>query len=613
VAQLNPMKNLTPLLLLVAFFACKTTPSSQGPSVEEISEHTLAFNTALDSIYDYQISLSPVSQTYEGLKENNDLWDVNNDSVELFYYNMSKKQLSFLKSFDTQLLDTQAQLTYRMYEEDVQESIYSYENWRNYYYPVNQMFGSHTWFPEFLMNVHTISNEKDALAWLSRLSKLNVKIDEVIVNLNKSEAKGIIAPKFVYPYVINDCKNLLQGAPFDENGVNPLINDFTNDVNSLEDLDEVQKQVLVDSAKILMLNVFQPAYTKLIAKLTELETISTEDAGVWKFENGDDYYLYRLARTTTTKYTPQEVFDIGMNEIDRIHSEMELIKAEVEFEGTLLEFFEFIKNKEDLYYPNTDEGREAYLTANIKIKEDMEARLDDLFITKPKAELEVRRVEPYREESAGTAFYNSPAPDGSRPGIYYANLHDMSQMPKYEMEALTYHEAIPGHHMQLSIAQEIENLPLYRTRDAHYTSYVEGWGLYSEFVPKEMGFYEDPYSDFGRLSMELFRSVRLVVDVGIHVKKWTREEGIQFYLDHTPSPEGECISMVERHIVMPSQATAYKIGQLKILSLREKAKEALGELFDIREFHEVVLINGSVPLDILEELVDAWIVEKKAA
>ncbi|MFT5620933.1 MAG: hypothetical protein ACI9QR_001266, partial [Flavobacteriaceae bacterium] len=567
----------------------------------------------LDSIYDYQISLSPVSQTYEGLKENNDLWDVNNDSVELFYYNMSKKQLSFLKSFDTQLLDTQAQLTYRMYEEDVQESIYSYENWRNYYYPVNQMFGSHTWFPEFLMNVHTISNEKDALAWLSRLSKLNVKIDEVIVNLNKSEAKGIIAPKFVYPYVINDCKNLLQGAPFDENGVNPLINDFTNDVNSLEDLDEVQKQVLVDSAKILMLNVFQPAYTKLIAKLTELETISTEDAGVWKFENGDDYYLYRLARTTTTKYTPQEVFDIGMNEIDRIHSEMELIKAEVEFEGTLLEFFEFIKNKEDLYYPNTDEGREAYLTANIKIKEDMEARLDDLFITKPKAELEVRRVEPYREESAGTAFYNSPAPDGSRPGIYYANLHDMSQMPKYEMEALTYHEAIPGHHMQLSIAQEIENLPLYRTRDAHYTSYVEGWGLYSEFVPKEMGFYEDPYSDFGRLSMELFRSVRLVVDVGIHVKKWTREEGIQFYLDHTPSPEGECISMVERHIVMPSQATAYKIGQLKILSLREKAKEALGELFDIREFHEVVLINGSVPLDILEELVDAWIVEKKAA
>ncbi|MFT4969803.1 MAG: hypothetical protein ACI9O4_001554, partial [Chitinophagales bacterium] len=194
-----------------------------------------------------------------------------------------------------------------------------------------------------------------------------------------------------------------------------------------------------------------------------------------------------------------------------------------------------------------------------------------------------------------------------------ANLHDMSQMPKYEMEALTYHEAIPGHHMQLSIAQEIENLPLYRTRDAHYTSYVEGWGLYSEFVPKEMGFYEDPYSDFGRLSMELFRSVRLVVDVGIHVKKWTREEGIQFYLDHTPSPEGECISMVERHIVMPSQATAYKIGQLKILSLREKAKEALGELFDIREFHEVVLINGSVPLDILEELVDAWIVEKKAA
>lgn len=607
------MKKFIPIFIAMSLVACNSNTSVETSNSINVTDYTLAFNEAMDSLYNYNISLSPVSQTYEGLKENNHLWDENNDSVDLFNYKLHQEQLAMLEGFDTKNLDDQAQLTCRMYKNDLKESMYSYENWRDYYYPVNQMFGSHTWFPEFLMNVHTISSEADALAWLSRLSQLDVKIDEVLNDLEDSKEKGVIAPKFVYPYVISDCNNLLKGDPFEGEGVNPLIQDFTEDVYNLQDLEDVQKQALVDSAKILVMTIFKPSYLELITYLEDMEKLATTDAGVWKFNRGDQFYLDMLKRTTTTDYTPQEVFDIGMSEIDRIHGEMEELKTKVGFEGDLLEFFQYVKTKEDLFYPNTDEGREAYLAANIQIKEEMEARLDELFITKPQAELEVRRVEPYREESAGTAFYNSPAPDGSRPGIYYANLHDMSQMPKYEMEALTYHEAIPGHHMQLSIAQEIENLPLYRTRDAHYTAYVEGWGLYAEFVPKEMGFYQDPYSDFGRLSMELFRSVRLVVDVGIHVKKWTREEGIQFYLDHTPSPEGECISMVERHIVMPSQATAYKIGQLKILSLREKASTALGPDFDIREFHEVVLINGSVPLDILEELVDDWIAEKKAA
>ena len=603
------MKNLSILLITILLFSCKQEVKNTPLSAEDVASNTLVFNSTLDSLYDYHISISPVAQTYEGLKTNNDKWDVNNDSTNLFYYEMDKKELAYINSIDPASLNYQAQLTHRMYKASLEESIYFYDNWQDYSYPVNQMFGSHTWFPTFLMNVHTITSKEDALAWLSRLSKLDVKVSELLTDLDKCKANGVIAPKFVYPYVIKDCQNLLQGAPFNDKGVNPLVADFTADVEALEGLSDVEKDVLVDSAKVLMVSVFKPAYESLISYVQEMEKIATDEAGVWKFKNGDQYYLDRLKRTTTTNYTPQDVFDIGMSEIERIHAEMELIKDDVGFEGSLEEFFEHVKTKEDLYYPNTDEGREAYLTANIKIKEDMEAKLDELFITKPKATLEVRRVEPYREESAGTAFYNSPAPDGSRPGIYYANLHDMSQMPKYEMEALTYHEAIPGHHMQLSIAQEIDDLPLFRTRDAHYTAYVEGWGLYSEFIPKELGFYQDPYSDFGRLSMELFRSVRLVVDVGIHAKKWTREEGIQFYLDNTPSPEGECISMVERHIVMPSQATAYKIGQLKILELREKAKAALGDKFDIREYHEVVLTNGSVPLDILEELVDDYIGE----
>jgi len=605
------MKKWSLAIFIFSIIACNTKNKSEEK--QQISkDETNVFNVALDSIYNYHISLSPISQTYEGLKTNNDKWNVNNDSVDLFNYNLSKKELNFIqKKFSLDNLDHQAQLTYRMYEASLKEDIYNYENWRNYYYPVNQMFGSHTWYPTFLMNVHTIDSSSDAYAWLSRLSQLNIKIDEVILDLEKSKNKGIIAPKFVYPKVIGDCQNLLMGAPFDNNGENPLLSDFTKDVNALENISETEKKVLIDSANVLMLSVFKPSYEKLIDYLTEMETIATDEAGVWKFPNGDKYYTDRLKSTTTTNYTPQEIFDIGMNEIKRIHKEMEDIKQQVNFEGSLQDFFEHTKTKEDLYYPNTDEGREAYLAKNIEIKNAMEARLDELFITLPKAELEVRRVEPFREKSAGTAFYNSPAPDGSRPGIYYANLYDMTRMPKYEMEALTYHEAIPGHHMQLSIAQEIKNLPLFRTRGAHYTAYVEGWGLYAELIPKEMGFYQDPYSDFGRLSMELFRATRLVVDVGIHHKKWTREKGIKFYQDNTPSSDGEIISMVERHIVMPSQATAYKIGQLKIVELREKAKQALGDKFNIREFHEVVLTNGAVPLDILAELVDDYIAKKK--
>ena len=602
------MNKTSIFLVLIILTACQNE-TKRTLTEEEIANNTLQFNNALDSMYHYHISLSPVSQTYEGLKTNNDQWGVSNDSVSLFNHEMNKGELKFIQNnFNIEDLEHQAQLTYRMYKAALEEDIYNYENWRNYYYPVNQMFGSHTWFPTFLMNVHTIDTKEDAYAWLSRLSQLDVKIDEVLVDLDKAKARGVIAPKFVYPKVIEDCQNLLKGAPFDKNGVNPLIADFTNDVMSEKlTITDTEKTILIDSANILMLTVFKPSYEKLISHLTELEKIATTDDGVWKFPNGEQFYKDKLRATTTTKYSPQEVFDIGMSEIERIHAEMELIKASVGFEGSLQDFFEFTKVNPELYFPNTDDGREAYLAANIKIKEAMEARLDELFITKPKATLEVRRVEPFREKSAGTAFYNSPAPDGSRPGIYYANLYDMTRMPKYEMEALTYHEAIPGHHMQLSIAQEINDLPLFRTRDAHYTAYVEGWGLYSEFIPKEMGFYEDPYSDFGRLSMELFRATRLVVDVGIHHKKWTREEGIQFYQNNTPSSDGEIISMVERHIVMPSQATAYKIGQLKILELREKAKTALGDKFDIREFHEVVLTNGAVPLDILEELVDDYI------
>jgi uncharacterized protein (DUF885 family) len=290
---------------------------------------------------------------------------------------------------------------------------------------------------------------------------------------------------------------------------------------------------------------------------------------------------------------------------------MRAIKDKVGFEGDLNAFMQFMKTDKQFYLANTEAGKAQYLSEAKGLIDNMKTRLDELFIVKPKADMIVKRVEAFREKAAGKAFYQQPAPDGSRPGIYYANLYDMEAMPTYQMEALAYHEGIPGHHMQIAISQELEGVPKFR-KFGGYTAYIEGWGLYSELLPKEMGLYEDPYSDFGRLAMELWRACRLVVDTGIHAMKWTRQEGIDYYVNNTPNATSDGVKMVERHIVMPSQATAYKVGMLKILELREDAKMQLGDKFDIRQFHDVVLKNGPVPLNVLENFVNEWIASKQA-
>jgi len=340
---------------------------------------------------------------------------------------------------------------------------------------------------------------------------------------------------------------------------------------------------LIAAARDALTDAVEPAYQNLIAVMERHQELASTDDGVWKLPDGAAYYASRLRNYTTTNLSADEIHDIGLREVDRIHDEMRAIMTEVEYDGTLREFMEFMRTDPQFYYANDDAGRARYLAEATQIVADMRARLDEFFITQPQAEIIVKRVEEFRELSAGKAFYQRPAPDGSRPGTYYANLYDMAQMPTYQMEALAYHEGIPGHHMQISIAQELENVPSFR-RFGGYTAYTEGWGLYSEWAPKEMGFYADPYSDFGRLAMELWRAARLVVDTGIHHKRWTREEAIAYLLDNTPNPEGDSTRAIERYIVMPGQATAYMIGKLKLVELRTRAEAALGESFDVRAF-----------------------------
>lgn len=595
------------LVLLVIGISCKK--DSDVFSAEEISKESFRVNEFLEARFQARVDRSPEFQTRLGIKKDADKWDDISLEFEKAVLEGKKIALNWmLDSINPNALDKQTKLSYDLYKQKLENNITDFK-FRLYEYPVNQMHGMQSEIPAFLINSHQVKDKKDAEDYINRLHALKNLFAQLVVDLKERQEAGIMPPKFVYELVIRDSKNIIKGAPFYESDKkSTLLADISSKIENLK-IKSVEKDQLLDAAIDGLLKGVLPAYQTLIETLEAQQKVATTDDGVWKFPNAKEYFEMKLKRTTTTNLTSEEIHEIGLKEVTRIHDEMNRIKEQVGFDGSLQDFFEFMKTDEQFYYPATKEGKDAYLKDAVAIIDSMRTRLDDLFIVKPKASIKVKAVEAFREKSAGKAFYQRPAADGSRPGIYYANLYAMEAMPTYQMEALAYHEGIPGHHMQLAIQQELEGIPNFR-KFGGYTAYTEGWGLYTEFLPKELGFYSDPYSDFGRLAMELWRACRLVVDTGIHTKKWTREEGIKYYTDNTPNAEIDAIKMVERHIVMPSQATAYKIGMLKILELRSMAKKKLGVKFDIRKFHEVVLLNGAIPLDVLERLVNEWVNEE---
>ena len=595
-----------------------TKPASAtktAPVKNQLSESEKV-NTFFDRVFEESVARSPETLTFLGRKDRADEWNdlseaYANESIEI-----TKKQLRELKSFNRSNLDEATALSYDLLVQSMEEDIED-NQWRLYNYPVNQMRGRHSSVVSLLINQHRIGSVQDAQNYIARLNGISDLFDQLITNIDARTEANIIPPKFVFPHVIRDSNNIIKGAPFDEGKPSALLADFTKKLDALSEkegsnLSDEQKSELLNSAISALTNSVKPAYQKLIAHLTELETKATTDDGVWKWKDGDKFFNVALKRTTTTDLSSDEIHDIGLKEVDRIHGEMRVIKDKVKFNGDLKAFMQFMRDDDQFYYPTNDEGKARYLTEATALIDDMKGKLDGMFITKPKADLNVKAVEAFREQSAGKAFYQRPSEDGTRPGLYYANLFDMKAMPTYQMEALAYHEGIPGHHMQLAIQQELKGVPKFR-RFGGYTAYTEGWGLYSEYLPKEFGAYQDPYSDFGRLAMELWRACRLVVDTGIHSKKWTREQGIAYYTDNTPNAVSDAVKMVERHIVIPSQATAYKIGMLKILELREAAKEKLGEKFDIREYHDEILKYGPLPLNVVEAKVDDWVASKLAS
>jgi uncharacterized protein (DUF885 family) len=588
----------------VAPAAAAAPAAAFDPAAEDA--RLLAF---LDRGFDEAAGRSPETLTGLGIKRRYGELDDYTDAENVWQREFAEAQLARMKAeFDYDRLSPAGQLSYRLFEQSVERGRQQFQ-WRWHGFPLSTNGSPAGQLPVFLINQHRVDTVADAEAYVARLRDVERVMREVAANVRMQADRGIVPAKFNFAPVRADARKILAGAPFDDGPDGSVLADFTKKVNALAAPPEVKQRLIAD-ARAALVGPFRRGVDTMLAALDAVEPKATGNNGAWSLPRGDEFYASRLRAITTTDLTADQIHQIGLDEVKRIQGEMERIKERVGFKGTLQQFFQHIKTSPQFKYPNTEAGREQYLAdANAFIAGVM-AKAPQYFLRLPKASLEVRAVEKFREATASVAFYNRPTPDGSRPGIYYVNLADMTQVLKPQIEGISYHEGAPGHHFQLARQQELENIPKFRLFGG-YGAYIEGWGLYAERLAREMGFYQDPYSEFGHLSLELWRAVRLVTDTGIHHKRWTREQAIEYFQRNSLLSERDIVKEVERYINNPGQATSYKIGQLKIFELRERAQRALGTRFDIREFHEVVLGNGALPLDVLEQQVEAYIASKR--
>ncbi|HEY7754314.1 MAG TPA: DUF885 domain-containing protein [Steroidobacteraceae bacterium] len=591
------------LVTMAALAACAASAQDAAPDPNAMA------NAFFERALDERLQLEPLLAASLGLRIGYDRWPDPTERGDAERLALAERHLAELRAIDPATLDDATRLSWKAFEIAEQRRI-ARHRWRNHDYLFDKD-GAHVSLPAFLINTHRVETEADAIAYVRRLEGMRTLVEQQLERATAAAKAGVLPPRFVFPYVIEDAGNMIRGRPFDDGPADsPLLADFRGKVTALS-IGESKEESLFARAERALLTSVRPAYDEVIAWAREMEKQATTDDGVWKLPDGTAYYDYLLENFTTTKLTAEEIHAIGLREVARIHEAMRGVMRQVGFEGDLQAFFGFMRSDPRFYYADSDEGRAAWLADANRYIAGMRGKLPQLFITLPKTDVVVKAVEPFREKSAGKAFYQRPSLDGTRPGVFYGNLYQMKEMPKYELEALVYHEAIPGHHMQIAIATEEASLPRFR-RLGGYSAYSEGWGLYTERLGKELGFYSDPYSEFGRLALELHRAVRLVVDTGLHARHWTREQTIRYHVENSPTGEDAAIRATERYILNPGQATSYMIGMLKIVELRQRAAAALGERFDLREFHDLVLRTGAVPLTVLESEVDRWIAGRRA-
>ncbi len=589
-------------LLVFSIVACRgDTPA---PSEDE------RLNTFLDAAFERRVDDRPEFQAFLGRKTDElGQWNDHSDAFAAAQIKEDEAELARLRAdFEYASLTDQGKLSYDLFVYSIEQRIRDHAFIRHAYV-ADQFSGQFTGFLTLLQNNHPISSSSDAEDYLSRIEGLEALFNGMVERLRDRAEFGVVPPAFSFPAMIADIVTINSGTPIDDSSEeNPLYTDFRTKLAAL-DLEADQKAALHARAESAWRGPFRRGFDALLEEIRRLKQLQTENRGVWALPDGEAYYRNRIQSHTTLDRTADEIHQIGLDDVARIHAEMETIKETVGFEGSLQDFFAFVRTDPNNFYENSDAGRAAFLEEAEQQTASIFEVADQYFNNLPRAKLEIRRVEPWRENSGGIAFYEAPSQDGSRPGIYYANLADMGSVQKYVFTAITFHEGVPGHHFQMALAQELEDVPMFR-KFGGYGAYTEGWGLYAERLAKEMGFYQEPMRDFGRLQDEIWRSVRLVVDTGIHAKRWTRQQAIDYFAENTPISEGDIVTEVERYFVVPGQALAYKMGMTKILELRDQAQRALGDEFDIRSFHDAVIGAGSLPLPILEQQVNRYLADR---
>ena len=586
-------------------------PTEQSPS-EELNEW-------FEQYYEMELMKSPMSLTRLGRKERYGEIDDMSEAAEIAQLEWKKNSVIEMKGgFDYEELNDDAKLSFDLWEYQYNLSEKG-SKFRRSNYIFNQMNGVHAYLPTFMISFHKVESLQDMQAYVSRLSELGRAMNQLVDRAKLNASEGVRPPRFAYEVVSDEARSIITGAPFtDSETDSSLWGDTGSKVSALiasGAITQEQGDELLANAKTALISDFGPAYENLIAFVdSDIDNTSEQSQGVHANPNGDAYYAYRLNAMTTTDMTPDQIHELGLSEVKRLRAEMELLKEKSGFKGTLQEFFAYIRDNKDnekFYYPNTDEGRQGYIDDATAVIANIKKELPNYFGILPKGDLLVKRVEPFREQDGAPQHYYPGTPDGSRAGVYYAHLSDMSTMPKNKLEVVAYHEGLPGHHLQIAIAQELKGVPTFRTQ-AFFNAYIEGWALYSEKLAKEMpNTYIDLHSDFGRLGSEIWRAIRLVVDSGLHSKKWSEQAAIDYISANSPAPLRTIKTEVRRYMVWPGQATSYKVGMIDIQRLRKKAETELGEKFDIKAFHDAILGGGPLPLSLLDRKVTRWIESQK--
>lgn len=620
------MRQLLIVLLAGSLVACASQDYSASSAHQKTAATAAAAQTETDRLnawfevkYEEELMQSPIGLTFLGRKERYGEIDDLSEAAEDKQLEWKRKSVEEMKSsFDYDALTDDARLSWDLWEHQYDDMVAAHEFRRNDYV-FTQMQGTHTFFPTLMASFHKVETLSDMEAFVSRLSGIGRAMNQLLERTKVGAEGGVRAPRFSYEIVMKQAKGVISGAPFDDSDDDSsLWSTARKNAAALVEsgeIDQARADELLAAAKTALVEELQPAYQGLIAFMEkDLGNTDAQAKGASTLPNGDAYYAQKLKARTTTSMTADEVHQLGLAEVARLRAEMEALKTKIGFEGSLQEYFAYIRDNtssEEHYFPNTDEGRQGYIDEATVAIENIKSQLPDYFGILPKADLVVKRVEPFREQDGAPQHYYPGTPDGSRPGVYYAHLSDMTSMPKNELEVIAYHEGLPGHHMQIAIAQELQGVPKFRTQ-ARFTAYTEGWALYSELLAKEMpATYTDMNSDFGRLGSEIWRAIRLVVDSGMHSKGWTEQQAIDYFSENSPAPLETIQTEVQRYLVWPGQATSYKVGMIAIQRMRKQAEEQLGDKFDIKAFHDTILGGGAMPLSMLDKKVQRWVASQK--